>query len=1031
MRDSQPLHWFRAFAQITTYLGVVMIGVIWSGVYFLSVEERERAVQDAQRQGGNLTRVFAEYISRAIRSTDSQLIILRKLYQRDGDKFSFDDYVDIARTPGGLTLHFSITGADGTLKLSSLGPVSSRINVGDLKAFNIHRDTKADELYISEPGIGRMSGKASIHLTRSIFASDGSFNGTIGAAIDVYQLQAFYNSIDIGTGGVISLTGFDGIIRVRGGYDSSSERLTGQAIPKARLFALYREQPTGSYWNNTTTLGELDGVRRLISYSVIEGLPLIAVVGLSEANIFQQAEAKIQDYRQVALALTAFVLIAIGIGMLRRKLLLAATAALEKSKLSLEQTNVWFNAAIENMAHGMVMFDRDQRLLVCNRRYAEMYKLSPEQTKPGTLIHKILEARAAIIKNPVEAKRYVESRLEEIAKCKAYNTLIEMSDGRVYAINHQPMQGGGWVALHQDATDRQQAERELDRTRRFLNTIIEHVPISIIVKEPLTQKFILVNRAYEEFIGIPRERLIGATVYDIYPPQHAEMIAKYDYEVVQGNQQIVAADLAVDVPSKGPRILTTTRLVVRDHNDEPQYLIAVIEDSTNRKQFESQISFMAHHDLLTGLSNRALFLEKLQEAGERLRRRGEAFTIFMLDLDRFKDVNDSLGHHIGDELLKEAAHRLRASLRDTDTLARLGGDEFAIIQTGQDEQREAAIALAIRLIDNLNEAIEIDGHKLSISTSIGIALAPEEGTDSGDLLKKADMALYRAKAEGRNSYAFFDPAMTAQVDARHNLESDLRAAIAGKQFELHYQPIIDVKTQKACAFEALVRWRHPRRGLISPQEFIPLAEETGLIIPLGEWVLQQAFADAVTWPASMRIAINLSPGQFKKGNLLDVILCLLVEYGLSPQRVELEITESVLFENEGRNVTMMHQLKNLGISIALDDFGTGYSSLSYLTMFPFDKIKIDKSFTLNMTRNPTSAAIIAAVLSLGRSLEVATTAEGVETYQEYQALRVSGVDFVQGFLFSRPCPMSELDFDKVYDRDFANVGGNSSVANVA
>jgi diguanylate cyclase (GGDEF)-like protein/PAS domain S-box-containing protein len=586
------------------------------------------------------------------------------------------------------------------------------------------------------------------------------------------------------------------------------------------------------------------------------------------------------------------------------------------------------------------------------------------------------------------------------------------------------------VGIHQDVTDRQHAEQELDRTKRFLHTIIEHVPIAVVVKEPATQKFILVNKAYEEFIGMPREQVIGSTVYDLYQPEHAKAIAKCDDEIQLSRKGIMTSDLTVEMRSKGTRILTTTRLVVRDSHDKPQYLIAVIEDSTNRKRSESQISFMAHHDLLTGLYNRALFLEKIEEAGARLRRSGQVFTVFMLDLDRFKDVNDSLGHHTGDKLLKEAAQRLRSCLRETDTLARLGGDEFAIIQAIEHDQREAAIGLTIRLIDKLNESFEIEGHKLNISTSIGIAMAPEDGTDADELMKKADMALYRAKAEGRNSYAFFDPAMTAQADARHHMENDLRKAISGRELELHYQPIIDVKSQQLCGVEALVRWRHPQRGLISPQDFIPLAEETGLIVPLGEWVLQQACADAINWPDHVRVAVNLSSVQFKKGNLLDVILCLLVETGLSPQRLELEITESVLFEDEGRNVTTMYQLKNLGISIALDDFGTGYSSLSYLTMFPFDKIKIDKSFTLNMTRNPTSAAIIAAVLSLGRSLDIATTAEGVENWQEFQSLRVSGVNYVQGYLFGRPCPASELNFEKDYSGETSE-GRKGVVANVA
>jgi diguanylate cyclase (GGDEF)-like protein/PAS domain S-box-containing protein len=1030
MRDGHLFQWFRACRQTTTYLGVVMIGVIWSGAFFLAQEKRAYAYENALRQGSNLSRIFAEYISRVISGADSQLLILRKLYAEAPERFDLARWVNDAKFKNDLAAQFSLSGPDGSVLLSSLGPFNPATNISDREHFRIHANSSTDELYISEPVIGRVSGRFTIQLTRRLTASDGSFGGIITASLDIDRLEKFYNSIDIGQAGVISLVGFDGIIRVRGGQDATAGQFIGQSVANTKAFKLYRQFPAGSYWNYLSAMS-LDQVSRLISYRVIEGLPLIAVVGLAEIDIFQKATAEADQYRQIGFALTGFILVAIGIGAVRRMKLLDATKALERSKISLEQANMWFHTAIENMAHGLCMFDRDQRLLVCNRRYMEMYGLTHEQTQPGTTVRAIFEARVATGNRPKDAERYVEDRLAEIEKSEPYNALLELHDGRVYAISHQPMPGGGWVGIHQDVTDHQHAERELDRTKRFLDTIIEHVPIAIVVKEPLTQRFILVNQAYEDFIGMPRDRLIGSTVFDIFQPQYAEAIAKCDTEVLQSSRRMITAEFPVELPSKGLRILTTTRLVVCDSAGQPQYLIAVIEDSTNRKKSESQISFMAHHDLLTGLVNRALFQKRIEEAGDRLRQRGEAFTIFMLDLDRFKDVNDSLGHHTGDELLKEAAQRLRLSLRETDTLARLGGDEFAIIQTSESNQREGAIALAIRLIDNLNEPFEIDGHKLSIGTSIGIALAPEDGSSADELMKKADMALYRAKAEGRNNYSFFDPVMTAQADARHHLENDLRRAISAKELELHYQPVIDVKTHKICGIEALVRWRHPKRGLINPLEFIPLAEETGLIIPLGEWVLQQAFTDAMSWPSHVKVAVNLSPVQFKKGNLLDVILCLLVESGLPPQRLELEITESVLFENEGRNVTMLHQLKNLGISIALDDFGTGYSSLSYLTMFPFDKIKIDKSFTLNMTRNPTSAAIIAAVLSLGRSLDIATTAEGVETWQEFQALRVSGVNFVQGYLFSRPCPVSGLDFGKVFDRDPTNESNRGSIANVA
>jgi diguanylate cyclase (GGDEF)-like protein len=418
---------------------------------------------------------------------------------------------------------------------------------------------------------------------------------------------------------------------------------------------------------------------------------------------------------------------------------------------------------------------------------------------------------------------------------------------------------------------------------------------------------------------------------------------------------------------------------------------------------------MAHHDLLTGLSNRALFMEKIEEAGARLRRRGETFTVFMLDLDRFKYVNDSLGHPEGDALLKETARRLKAALRETDVLARLGGDEFAILQTGEANQREDAIVLARRIIDVITEPYDINGNKVAIGTSIGVAMAPVDGIEPSELMKKADLALYRMKSEGRNGYRFFDAQMTADAVALHQLEHDLREAMQRNELEVHYQPVVDGKTRQPVGAEALVRWRHPKKGFIPPDKFIPLAEETGLIVQLGEWVLQTACAEAAKWPAPLKIAVNLSAVQFKKSNLLDVVMCVLVETGLPPERLELEITESMLIENDINISDVIRKLKNLGVSIALDDFGTGYSSLSYLTKFPFDKIKIDKSFTQNLIKRVECRAIVSSVHALGHGLDILTTAEGVETEQQFEMLRAAGINLVQGYLFGRPCRASDLD----------------------
>jgi diguanylate cyclase (GGDEF)-like protein len=437
-------------------------------------------------------------------------------------------------------------------------------------------------------------------------------------------------------------------------------------------------------------------------------------------------------------------------------------------------------------------------------------------------------------------------------------------------------------------------------------------------------------------------------------------------------------------------------------------LTSDLEKRVEERTFE--LVKVARHDSLTGVANRTVLLEKLEEALARLRRLQEPFTIFFLDIDGFKHINDTLGHAAGDMLLKELVQRLTTSLRETDFLARLGGDEFAIIQSGEPDQREGAIALALKVLKVVGEPLHLAGRDITIGTSIGIAVAPTDGTDAGMLLQRADLALYRVKAEGRNNFCFFDLEMSKASDERLQMLSDMRRALIRQEFEVFYQPVFDAKTCQACAVEALVRWRHPVQGLMSPDRFIPLAEETGLMAPLGEWVLQQACRDATAWPDHIKIAVNLSTVQLRTGALFDAIVHALFESGLPPERLELEITESVLMQNVKRNGAIFQQLKNIGVSIVLDDFGMGYSSLSYLTMLPFDKIKIDKSFTHGLADNIGCAAGVASVLTLARHLDMVVTAEGVETKLQFQLLRSAGVHQVQGYFFARPGPVAELNF---------------------
>jgi diguanylate cyclase (GGDEF)-like protein/PAS domain S-box-containing protein len=1015
--------WIRALAQTTTYLGAAMLVVVWSAVFGMVGEEREHAYEDALRQGSNLTRVFAEYIARVVTGTDSQLMVLRGLYEQDPNKFDIVRWVDGTKFKNDMVVQFAIAGPDGIVTHSSLEMGASAVNVGDREYFRFHANAATDEPYIGLPVVGRVSGKTTVQLTRRLTAPDGSFGGVILASLDIVQLGKFYSSIDIGRGGVVTLVGADGIIRARSGYDSESHNLIGQSIAQTKLFELIFKSPSGSIWNNPDPARQLDGIRRLISYRAVEGLPLFAMVVAAESDIYRQAVAEARKYYQVGFTLTAFVLVAVGFGAARQFRFNSAAAALEASKQSLEQTNTWFDAALENMAHGLCMFDRDQRLIVSNRRYGDMYGLKPEQIKPGTTLRAILESRVAVGSSPEDAERYIQSRLDEVSSPEPYYVVNQLRDGRVYAVSHQPMPGGGWVAIHEDLTAIRSAEARAEAANRELvgqrHAIDEAVIVTV---SDLDGRITFVNDNLCDISGYTREELIGANHRFFKSGVHSTEFFRDMYDRITRGE--VWRGEICNKAKNGELYWVDTTIVPRlGQDNKPVAYMSIRFDITARKRAETQIAYMARHDSLTGLSNRAVLLEKMEEGLARLRRGGAAFSVFMLDLDLFKVVNDSLGHPVGDELLKAVAGRLSACMRDTDTVARLGGDEFAILAMATGDQREAAVGAANRLLKAVAAPYDLDGHNVDIGTSIGIALAPEHGADVDQLMKCADLALYKAKSMGRNACRLFEDAMGAEAQTRRTLEIDLRNALIQDEFELHYHPIVDIGTQDIDSVEALVRWRHPLRGRIAPDDFIPLAEETGLINPLGEWVLRQACGDAANWPSHVKVAVNLSAVQFRKGNLVDTVAAVLRETGVLPNRLELEITETVLMQGNAENVGTLHQLLGLGVSIVLDDFGTGYSSLSYLRLFPFGKIKIDRSFVKELSRSTDCAAIVAAVAGLGRSLHVDTVAEGIETEDQLTLVRAAGCSHAQGFLFGRPCPASELQFGRIRMRQ-----GNERVA---
>jgi diguanylate cyclase (GGDEF)-like protein/PAS domain S-box-containing protein len=586
-----------------------------------------------------------------------------------------------------------------------------------------------------------------------------------------------------------------------------------------------------------------------------------------------------------------------------------------------------------------------------------------------------------------------------------------LKDGRTISIINQPMADGGFVATHHDITAQQRAERELRSTKNFLDTIIENIPMPLVVKDAQTQKFTFVNQAYEEFIGHSRDELIGKTVYDLYPYAIARKIGDLDTaaaEAARTGVSLIKAEVPAQTAHGGARIINSLRLFVRGDDDAPGHLITVFEDVTDRRQAEERVVHMALHDALTDLPNRSHFQSRLREALARVAR-GERLAVHCLDLDNFKNINDALGHAVGDDLLRSVAERLRGCVREIDAVARLGGDEFAIIQNPIEGPSDAA-DLAQRVRDAIGRPFDLGGVQAVVNTSIGIAIAPGDATEPEALLKQADMALYAAKSEGRGVFRFFQSDMDARMRLRHEIEHDLRDAIAAGELRLHYQPVVDVASGEVCGLEALLRWPHARRGLVPPVEFISVAEESGLIIPLGEWVLRKALADAARWPEHVRVAVNLSPVQFRSRDLAQSVIAACSAARVAPSRLELEVTEAAFLAATKEVLATLDQLRALGVKIVMDDFGTGYSSLNYLRRFHFDKIKIDRSFVRDLSDDRNlSAVIIEAVVRLARALDVTTTAEGVETVAQLDIIRAAGVTEMQGWLYSPARPLEELD----------------------
>ena len=856
--------------------GMLLIAAIAIGATVMAGNFRERALRNSERELENTVLLLARHFDQQLgdfeviqkdlidQMRSSGIVTAESFRQRMSGKdvhLMLKSKLSALSYVGGV----NVFDADGTLvNTSTAWPVPS-INVGDRPYFRTFRtDPHAPEMLV-EPVHSRISGAWTTVIARKMTGPNGELLGVIGRGIEPTNFEKFFASVALAPGAAISMHHRNGTLLVR--YPHPEGMIgrnfkAGGPVVRQKIFELPQY--------TTRLTSPIDGQDRLVSSRALANFPIVIVAT-------KTTEAALADWREqmrilVAVAGASALAIALLLFLVVRKLSLQHR--LSQQRLTLEKQRL--DKAVNNMTQGLLLFDNSQRLVVCNQRYIEMYGLSAEVIKPGCSFREIIEHRKATGSFSGDVDQYIARVLHDIPLRNSM--VVDTSDGRSVQIINEPLADGGWLATHEDITERRRAEQ--------------------------------------------------------------------------------------------------------------------------------RITHLAHYDVLTDLPNRALFQERLKQELACIAP-GERVAVHYIDIDEFKSVNDTLGHLIGDELLKSVAASLSQCVAASDFVARLGGDEFAIVQTAV-KTPDDVTDLLNDIFNAIREPYDCLGHQVTTDASIGVALAPDHGADLEQILKNADMAMYAAKSAGRRTYRFFEPDMDAEVKARRRLESDLRQAISGGKLEVYYQPCLSLQSNEITVCEALVRWRHPERGMVSPAEFIPIAEETGLVNQLGEWVLTTACREAATWPSDINLAVNVSPVQFKSGTLALKIMAALAASGLPASRLELEITEAVLIRDDEAALAMLQHLRAIGVRIALDDFGTGYSSLSYLQRFPFDKIKIDRCFVNDIAGPRGSSTIVQAVINIAKARDMTTTAEGVETEQQKQALIALGCTEMQGYLFSPARPVAEI-----------------------
>ncbi|KYG23023.1 diguanylate cyclase [Bradyrhizobium sp. AT1] len=1005
-----------------TLCGVLLVSGIFAVTAVAVGEFRERTLANRERELENTVQLIARHFDQQFEDSDivaADLIGQMNLMEITSpamfrERMSGTAAHQMLRSkisPVSYLGDIAIYDADGELINWSRAQPLPKINVSSRAYFQTFKTNPQAEPVLLESVRSFIINKWTTIVARRLNGPDGAFLGAMVRRIDPDSYQHYFASVALAEGTAISLFDREGKLLARYPH---REELIGRNFKDAPLM-----QKVLAQGGQQTLRGKspVDGEERLGSAASLTHFPLVILATNTTA-------AALADWRQqTSFMVTTAALSAAVIALILYLIIRLINRQNREAQERLEAERLRLDTALNNMTQGLILYDAAGYIVTCNRRYAEMFGLSHDVIKPGCHIREAMNHRKERGAFDGDVEAFCADVMRVVAEGTVSTRTHQLANGRAFQVINTPLAQGGWVATIEDVTERRNLEQERDRNYTFLREIIDHIPSRITVKDAQTRRYLLANQVAEEQLDETHETIVGRTAFDLYPAEDAEIITRDDDKLLQSPNGLFLDEHIWNTPAIGRRYITSRRIGIRDKSGEPRYIINVVEDVTERRRADEKIAHMAHYDALTDLPNRALFREQIERELAKAADGGQ-FALLYIDIDEFKGINDSLGHHVGDELLKAIAGRLRGCLKQGDLIARLGGDEFAVIQAAIQSPADV-LSFVTRIYQAIRQPYHCLGHQLSTDASIGIALAPQDGTDLDQLVKNADLAMYGAKAQGRRTHRFFEPAMDASAKARLSMEQDLRQALVNGGFEIHYQPLVDLRSGEVSGCEALLRWRHPERGMVSPAEFIPVAEDTGLINELGDWVLRMACNEAATWPSHVRVAVNVSPVQLKCDTLALRIAGALAASGLDPRRLELEITEAVLIRDDEAALSILHQLRSIGVRIALDDFGTGYSSLSYLKRFPFDKIKIDRCFVADIAEASGAPVIVQAVVNIAAASNMTTVAEGVETEAQRDLLRALGCTQMQGYLFSPPKPASEVR------KLFGPGGGGSGVLPVA